>query len=582
MTTMIQGRIDRMAETQEVGIRATVVADSISEAGHRLTTMVWRYPRFIHSEIMTHRMFCLAGDVELEFDLPAGADGYRRVHRLRLDEFVDKWMYGARRVGAKPKRESDLSWIEDGAEYATVDIAARLGLATSVNINRQCRDGSLAARRAEDGRTWLLKGAEVRRWRLAHPEHTRFDMQARLMSMRIRQLNEHTGDIQTSHVTRACDSGEKEVFEVSAGDYQVAGSADHRVLTADGWKKISELSTKDFLIVRKFGKFDDDKKDPLRLKKIGGVWRSKWQAEAREKMFANSVWCRRCGTRPGVDIHHIVPVHEDQSRAFDSTNITFLCQVCHDEMHSTQGWQGDTYLYGAAAQVTEIVSRGVERTFDLEIAGAFPNFLANGVVVHNSRNAASSRAIPVEKMISQVLEDPAMPVYWGKNQSGMQAREELSGQVLDDAKANWLYARDRAVDIVKDMHNIGLHKQIANRILEPWMVCLVTATEWANFFHLRCHPDAQPEFQALAKAALAAMNESNPILTAHGGYHLPFITDEEKKAASDADDLYHVINFSIARCARVSYLNHDNTNPDPREGCRPRAAAAGERAHEPV
>ena len=98
--------------------------DSVSPAGARLTTMELRYARIIHAEFMAHRTFCLAGDSELEFDLPGGATkGYRRVCRMRIDEFVDKWVNGARRVGSKPKRECDLSWVEPARTYPAAEVA---------------------------------------------------------------------------------------------------------------------------------------------------------------------------------------------------------------------------------------------------------------------------------------------------------------------------------------------------------------------------------------------------------------------------------------------------------------------------
>ncbi len=204
----------------------------------------------------------------------------------------------------------------------------------------------------------------------------------------------------------------------------------------------------------------------------------------------------------------------------------------------------------------------------------YPRFIHSEIMTHRqfSRNAASSRAIPVEKMLAQVLEDPAVPIYWGKNQSGMQAREELTGDALESVREDWREARHHALAYAKGLQELGLHKQIANRLLEPWMwmTCLVTATEWDNFFHLRCHPDAQPEFQALAFAALKAMNESTPVLRyantspPHHRHHLPFITDDERDLAqARGERVGNLIGCSVARCARVSYLNHDKTNPDP-------------------
>lgn len=194
----------------------------------------------------------------------------------------------------------------------------------------------------------------------------------------------------------------------------------------------------------------------------------------------------------------------------------------------------------------------------------YPRFIHSEVMTHRmlSRNAASSRAIPVKKMIEQVLTDPARPVYWGKNKPGMQAREELSGEALIEAKLAWSAARHDAIHMVEKMMAVDLHKQIANRILEPWMwmTTIVSATDWANVFALRRHPDAQPEFKHLADMAYEALCSHRPELLRVGQWHLPFILAGE--FAQYNEDYEILRKLSTARCARVSYLNHDGTEPN--------------------
>lgn len=176
-----------------------------------------------------------------------------------------------------------------------------------------------------------------------------------------------------------------------------------------------------------------------------------------------------------------------------------------------------------------------------------------------SRNAASSRAIPIKKMIEKVETDPAMPVYWGKNQPGMQAAEELQGQEREDARQQWLSARDAAVTFAKSLSELGVHKQIANRVLEPFMniTVIVTATEWANFYFQRRHKAAQPEIQALANAMWDAQQASTPAVIYADEWHLPYMTEFEKRTLK----VWTLAQCASARCARVSYLNHDGSTP---------------------
>lgn len=209
--------------------------------------------------------------------------------------------------------------------------------------------------------------------------------------------------------------------------------------------------------------------------------------------------------------------------------------------------------------IDSISPKGVRlTTFELK----YPRFVLAEFNTHRvfSRNSASSRAIPVKKLIKDVIDDPVIPVFWGKNQAGMQAKEELSGIPLKLAQFLWGIARYPACGIAYCMTKIGLHKQIANRIIEPWMwtKTIVTTTEWDNFFELRMHEDAQPEIYVLATRMYEEYLKSKPKLLGYGKWHLPYISDEET-GKCDIDTL---IKASAARCARVSYLTHDGKTPD--------------------
>lgn len=207
-------------------------------------------------------------------------------------------------------------------------------------------------------------------------------------------------------------------------------------------------------------------------------------------------------------------------------------------------------------------------TFELQ----YQRFIHGEVMTHRvfSRNAMSSRAVPVAKMIAQVRANPAMPVHWGSNQPGMQADNQMAGVNLGDVRRLWLKAAENAADTAECMSRLGLHKQVANRILEPfqWMRTIVTATEWDNFFALRAHPDAQPEFQELARKMGLSMWESVPVVRDwsdphNTAWHLPYVSQQERDTLTK-DTL---LKISAARCARVSYLTHDGLTPDIDKDC---------------
>lgn len=212
----------------------------------------------------------------------------------------------------------------------------------------------------------------------------------------------------------------------------------------------------------------------------------------------------------------------------------------------------------------------------------YPKFIHGEFMTHRafSRNASSSRAIPVERLIVDVERDPAMPVSWGKNQRGMQDAGEHGERVRTadfgpppdpetgsfgmswDAEGAWLFARDNAVKMAHAFARAGYHKQIVNRLLEPFchINVVATATDWKNFFALRYHPDADPTIRVLAAAMLVARNASVPIpLRPSIDWHTPYVPiDDPSRSLGDP---FAPIKVSVARCARVSYLTHEGGKP---------------------
>lgn len=202
-----------------------------------------------------------------------------------------------------------------------------------------------------------------------------------------------------------------------------------------------------------------------------------------------------------------------------------------------------------------------------------------------SKNSASSRAIPFEKMREAALSDPFIPMKWMKNHKGMQGEFYVEDQKeIESLEKDWLYGRDKAVRAANDLYEKGLTKQICNRLLEPfmWHTVIATATEWENFFALRAHPQAEIHIQKLAHVMLEAYNESTPKRLMHGEWHIPFsdkmdeeriINDllgdsngwgkmtDEKKASTIAQFVpIGKLKIATARCARISYNNFEGTD----------------------
>ncbi len=223
----------------------------------------------------------------------------------------------------------------------------------------------------------------------------------------------------------------------------------------------------------------------------------------------------------------------------------------------------------SATVIADSISPEGARITTLELE--YPRFIHAELMTHRmfSRNSASSRAIPIKTMLDAIIFNPATPVHWGKNQAGMQAKEELEQPHKIRAQALWNSAKSAAVMHSDQMHEMGVHKQIANRITEPFqhMKVVVTSTEWNNWDWLRNHPDAQPEIKVLAEKTIEARANSLPQKLNHGEWHVPYVKtvrnnvgwlsyyDEHEREIS----AHEAIMISASCCAQTSYRKSDTS-----------------------
>lgn len=171
-----------------------------------------------------------------------------------------------------------------------------------------------------------------------------------------------------------------------------------------------------------------------------------------------------------------------------------------------------------------------------------PRFVLAELNTHRklSKNAGSSRAISVKRRIAMIETDPVFPIEWGLNQRGMHAEYVLDDESVIDANCAWKDAMNYAIQCALDLDKLGVHKQIVNRVLEPyvWVDVIVSSTEWDNFFMLRCNPKAQPEIRKIAEMMREALAGSIPTPLAWGAWHIPLAQDKA---------------VAVGRLARVSY-----------------------------
>lgn len=229
-----------------------------------------------------------------------------------------------------------------------------------------------------------------------------------------------------------------------------------------------------------------------------------------------------------------------------------------------------TDFYPTAKVIADSISPAGDRLTTMQ--WTYSRRIHSEVMTHRrkSRNSASSRAIPAWRFLELAITEPATPFDWPREQKGMQGGAELEGQDLIDAQEFWAEAYAFMTEHVRkylDTHPepaTRLHKARINRLLEPFIqhTIVVSATEWDNFFRQRISPEAETEIDALARAAKEALDASTPQHLLYGAWHMPYLTqadwDEAFKSELTNEEVYDLLKrISVARCARVSYLNQE-------------------------
>lgn len=191
------------------------------------------------------------------------------------------------------------------------------------------------------------------------------------------------------------------------------------------------------------------------------------------------------------------------------------------------------------------------------------------------RNCQSSRAVPIKSAIQQLISgNNFVPSYWGRKKSGMSASEENNelvslGETITTREEIWYNAMCNAIEFAEAYDEANYHKQVAGRLLEPFMMVrvLLSGTEWDNLFNLRTHSTAEPHFRDLAIKIYNAIRESDGIVLNHGEWHLPYI-----KYSRDCNGriiylsqndkvltLEDARNISLSCSAQTSYRKHDDS-----------------------
>ena len=224
-------------------------------------------------------------------------------------------------------------------------------------------------------------------------------------------------------------------------------------------------------------------------------------------------------------------------------------------MSDIDNYKGELNELITAKVIADSINWTGYRVTTLELE--YPRYIHSELLTHRvfSRNAASSRAIPVDKMIDIIVNQREFYPIWTKSEKGMQGEIITDENTILMLNTEWKMARAHATHAAWNLKRLGIHKQNINRLLEPYqfMKTLVTATDWDNFFDLRLAPDVMPEMQLLAWKMREALINSEPKKLVIGEWHLPYIKGDEGFTTDEARKI------SVSCCAQVSYRKLDTS-----------------------
>lgn len=515
------------------GIYAKVVAASVSvPTGIELWTLETRAPKFIDAE-------CITGDTLLHFERQA-KPGRQCLATMSVAEFYDKWVHGITVPVANKRCELQLEKIDAERRYTFVELSRELekyddyvGYLTRTYKDFPGKDRSVLG---VDFISWYSK---------KEMKNKRYTYRNILAKMCLRAYDFSSGQKTTTSVVDIWETGKKSILKITSGSYNIRVSREHLFLTMGGWKKAEDLDKGD--LIYRISHLDHRGSPD---KYLAFNRRIKPQVLADQN---HSCCDCGCSIDTSADIHHIVPVADDFALAFERSNVVALCQRCHDDRHIALGASSTR---PALYEIDNIEEDGEDITYDIQVAHEDQNFVANSFVVHNcskhrmlSANSSSSRAVPTSKMVS--WNNLYLPFDLRAAGKGMQNDVELPKwkAKLFRVYAKGLYGLVRGLLMPWQKQ---IHKQHLNRFLEPWtfQTKVITGTEWDNFFKLRLASGAQPEIRELARCMKEAMDQVIPARLMVGEWHLPYVTDWEEGLESQKAR-------SVARCARVSFLNHN-------------------------
>jgi thymidylate synthase (FAD) len=418
---------------------------------HNSMTFFVSAPLFVFREFHRHRVgWCLAGDTEITLASEAGS-----LRRKTIKDLYKQWHHGV---------EDRLPWSAGGVTWHA---KAQKWMGQVRREGRSHYLGLYESREAAE--------SAVLEFREKHPS-TRLRKLGSVHRSHVRCYDEKTLTAQRARIVDVFESGTKRLIKLTTkGGRELRCSVDHAILTPDGWRKAGELVPGDEVMGAAAAPRPSERLVPPSLRRGIGVWTSM----QRDRLIADEDTCHLCGQtfpRESLALDHVVPVVDDVQRALDESNLAPACLECHADKSASEqarAVSGGKVAVTRPDTVVAVVDDGEEMTYDLEVEGPWHNFLANGIVVHNSYNEESGRYRELQPVFyvpdeSRKLVQEGRPGKYRFVEGTPEQQKLVEGAMTDSYR--------QAYETYREMLAAGVAREVARAVLPVGLYSSMYAT----------------------------------------------------------------------------------------------------------
>ena len=417
---------------------------------HNSMTFFITAPIFVFREFHRHRSgWCLAGDTEITLQ---GKDG--SLKRRTIKDLYQLWHVG---VEDRLPVKGGVTWHKKSEKWrAQVKHKGELHH-LGLHENRETAEEAVAAFRE------IHPGKRTRKLDSVRRNHVRCFDERTLLAGR-------------AQIVDVMESGVKQLIRLTtAAGKELRCSRDHAILTPDGWRKAGELAVGDSVMAGGTAARPSEALVPPSLRRGIGVWTSMQRNRLIDKIDVCYL-CSRTFPREALELDHVVPVALDLGKALDEANLAPACEPCHAAKSADEqalAKRGGKIALALAELVTAITDDGEEMTYDLAVEGPWHNFLAGGIVVHNSYNEESGRYRELQPVF-YVPDEERRLVQQGRpgKYEFVEGTAEQHKVVTEAMEASYRQAYER----YQEMLEAGVAREVARAVLPVGLFSSMYAT----------------------------------------------------------------------------------------------------------